>query len=105
MDRLCTLCQTNEPLERYAKCDDCFKKCTMCQVQKAWHEGSNKCPTCQCYYCDIHINIMNEYGNCPGCWIDGHCPLCFKETEHLNKKPKNSSPFYQVQEKLSYMNY
>jgi len=88
MDLPCTLCHTNEPLDKYAKCNDCFKKCTMCDVRSHWHKGSNKCSTCHCHYCDKHINIMEEYGNCPSCWIDGCCNICFKESEHLNKKQK-----------------
>ena len=88
MIHFCTICNKEEAYNEYAKCHLCFQKCIMCDRREKWHEGKYKCPTCCCYYCDKHITIMKEYGNCPGCWIDGTCTLCFREVIHPKKKQK-----------------
>ena len=57
--------------------DLCPHHCTMCDIRDDSHQGTLTCPTCDCCYCNLHVDAIAQYGGCPSCFMgDDPCIVC-----------------------------
>ena len=77
----CVSCYTSFKKNGFSRCNDCTRKCTMCCCLTPFHEGSYKCFSCNCHYCEKHIETIRYYNGCPGCFSGPPCCLCVEVDE------------------------